>query len=156
MVSKKVGRPKKTAPPAAARQLERSSTRRMSRMDMELLMECMDDDLSPAQLKAMEEAQKEHEKVLTCMKRKQQNNQTNKNQSLDPFKVLFPPGQKQKHVCVFFHILFWVLCSSLSELQFYLPLEIGQAFNVKLLTFTVSFPKVRMKFTTSKRGKRTM
>ena len=38
--------------------------RRQSRADVELLMECMDDELSPAQLKAIDLAHEEHEKVL--------------------------------------------------------------------------------------------
>jgi len=39
-------------------------SRRLSRMDVDLVMECMDDELSPAQLKAVADAQKEHEKVF--------------------------------------------------------------------------------------------
>lgn len=38
--------------------------RRMFSRDIELQMECMDDELSPAQLKAIKEAQREHEKVM--------------------------------------------------------------------------------------------
>lgn len=73
MVSKKRGRPIKNATPSAppprqskqpSRQSSRTAVRRSSRLEVELLMECMDDELSPAQLKAMETAQSEHEKVF--------------------------------------------------------------------------------------------
>ncbi|WAR11198.1 POGZ-like protein [Mya arenaria] len=44
------------------------NTRRASRVDVELQMECVDDELSPAQLKAIDEAQKEHEKANDLIK----------------------------------------------------------------------------------------
>ncbi|XP_045183283.2 uncharacterized protein LOC123541760 isoform X2 [Mercenaria mercenaria] len=42
--------------------------RRSSNRDIELQMECVDDELSPAQLKAIKEAQKEHEKANDLIK----------------------------------------------------------------------------------------
>lgn len=65
MVSKKsVGRPRRNAAVATPTPPKRQLPRRVSRVDVELMMECMDDELSPAQLKAIDDAQKEHEKVV--------------------------------------------------------------------------------------------
>ncbi|XP_060573093.1 uncharacterized protein LOC132731012 [Ruditapes philippinarum] len=78
MVARKSSRVKKTtvvyqAPEQVSRSPRNAphktvTPRRSFNRDIELYMECVDDELSPAQLKAIKEAQKEHEKANDLIK----------------------------------------------------------------------------------------
>ena len=75
MVNKRSTRTRKpvvaaTVAAPVVRSSSKSSARRSTRLDLDLMMECMEEDLSPAQLKYMEHAQEEHEKVGFTFSRK--------------------------------------------------------------------------------------